>query len=146
MPSTTIFVKSEIIYTFIYTLSYTASPIQPRDISLLYPFTHTFTLTVRQATTALQYPIYTHRTSFSSLSEVFLTNERGRSSLLWHSNTDVAEMWLSCAKLGNIVGENKSESKSIRTHVHNIWLTGFRWHFRTSRDLPFRTGLLEHPD
>lgn len=78
------------------------------------------TLTFPQATRALQYPIYMHSTSFSSLNEVFLRNETDGTFLLWHSNNEVAEMWLSYVKFENIVGKNRTETKSIETHIHNI--------------------------
>lgn len=58
-----------------------------------------------------------HSTSFYSLNEVFLTNETDRTFLLWHSNNEVAEMWLSYVKLENIGGKNKTESKSIGIHL-----------------------------
>lgn len=29
-------------------------------------------------------------------------------------------MWLSYVKFENIVGKNKTETKSIETHIHNI--------------------------
>lgn len=55
-----------------------------------------------------------HSTSFYSLNEVFLTNKTDRT---FHSDNEAAEMWLPYVKLENIVGKNKTESKSIGTHL-----------------------------